>query len=151
MSSQMEANIHNIQPSPTNKSGENVATILRRKIPFNFTACELAEQPHTFLPPLTLHDLFSSSSIQDKFYIQLSDTRNGEKTKLSFLPSQTTNTIEQQVICLFLACCATETVPVLCSPQIKCRHSTLKAMCFMLLLPYLAECIAYCRPSLSVT
>lgn len=43
-SSQMEANIHNIQSSPTNKLGENVANILRRKIPFNFTACELAEE-----------------------------------------------------------------------------------------------------------
>lgn len=74
-SSQMEANIHNIRSSPTNKSGENAATILRRKILFNFTACELAEeQPPSYMPPLILRDLGSSVSIRNKSHIQLVDT-----------------------------------------------------------------------------
>lgn len=74
-SSQMEANIHNIRSSPTNKSGENAATTLRRKKPFNFTVCELAEeQPPSYMPPLILRDLVSSVRIRNKSHIQLVDT-----------------------------------------------------------------------------
>lgn len=148
-SSQMEANIHNIQSSPTNKPGINVANILRKKKyrlisqPVNWQkssrphTCPLCFSPHAW-PPLILGDLVSSVSIRNKFHIQLVDT-----PKLTFFllkpltrPRSRSNTLPGILW-------HSGAVPTLCSLQTSYRWPALsRSQRFLRCLPYLAGCIA---------